>query len=180
MTVEFGEKDAFVRRVAKVETLGNAAERQHFHPRLCRGRLLMTDRDEENRSVVQVAHEAFFTHWPRLQQMLQADLEFLRRRARATAAFGLWEEQNRDSSYLWWSGKLLAEAKALLSRSEELDARGKEFARASVPWPVNQRSVSVWWPQWQRSCSPSARALAGICGGIITDRRGRWERCARN
>ena len=92
----------------------------------------MTDRDEQNRSVVQVAHEALFTHWPRLQQMLQANREFLRRRARATAAFGLWEEQNRDSSYLWWSGKLLTEAKALLGRGDELDPREKEFAQASM------------------------------------------------
>jgi tetratricopeptide (TPR) repeat protein len=126
------EKDSFVRRVAKMDALGQTAERQHFLHAFVEGRLLVTDRDEQNRSVVQVAHEALFTHWPRLQQMLQADREFLRRRARASAAFGLWEEQNRDSSYLWWSGKLLTEVKTLLARSEELDAREQEFARASV------------------------------------------------
>ena len=135
VTIELGEKEAFVRRVAQVETLGNTADRQHFIRAFVEGRLLVTDRDEQNRSVVQVAHEALFTHWPRLQQMLQADREFLRRRARASAAFGLWEEQNRDSSYLWWSGKLLIEAKALLARGDELDPRERSL-RKHRPWPV--------------------------------------------
>ncbi len=162
VTIELGEKEAFVRRVAQVETLGNTADRQHFIRAFVEGRLFMTDRDEQNRPVVQVGHEALFTHWPRLKAMLDANREFLRRRARAAADFGVWKEQAFDRSYLWWHGKLLAEAKNLLSRVDELTPPEKEFVQASVT-----AGESAARKRWLAAVGALLIALGAVVSGYL-------------
>jgi len=134
-----GEKAAFTRRIAVIEKLATTTARRDLVEAFVDGRLLVTDTDQQNRAIVQIAHEALFEHWPRLRTMLEANLEFLRRRARAGSAFALWKEKG-DRSYLWTRGKSLAEAQDLLAHQSELTQREVEFARASV-----QAGQAVRW-----------------------------------
>jgi len=132
VTTGLGEKDAFVRRIADLDTLASTPERRRLIDAFVDGRLLVTGSDAESRPIVQVAHEALFLYWPRLAKLLEDNREFLRRRARAAAASSDWQEQKRDGSYLWWHGKLLAEAKDLLAHPDDLAPEEKEFAGESV------------------------------------------------
>lgn len=132
VTTDLGEKTAFVRRIADLNALASTAERRRLIDAFVEGRLLVTGGDAGNRPIVQVAHEALFLHWPRLAMLLEENRDFLRRRARAAAASSDWRAQKRDGSYLWWYGKLLAEAKALLAHSDDLAREEKEFAEESV------------------------------------------------
>ena len=141
VTVDLGEgkETAFTRRIAVIEELATTTARRDLIEAFVDGRLLVTDTDQQNRATVQIAHEALFEHWPRLRTVLEASLEFLRRRARAGSAFALWKEKD-DRSYLWTRGKSLAEAQDLLAHQDELTLREAEFARASV-----QAGQAVRW-----------------------------------
>ena len=141
VTIELGEKQTFVRRIADLASLAVTPERQRLVDAFVEGRLLVSDRDASNRPVVYVAHEALFQHWPRLKELLEKNREFLARRARAGAGFSLWKEKKSDPSYLWWHGEQLAEARALLAHAEELTAREKEFAEASVAAGISATSL---------------------------------------
>jgi tetratricopeptide (TPR) repeat protein len=132
ITTDLGKKTAFVRRIADLNALSSSAERKRLIDAFVEGRLLVTGIDAANRPTLQVAHEALFLHWPRLVELLEANLDFLRRRARAAAAASLWQAKNRDRSYLWWQGKLLAEAKDLLTQPGDLAPEEKNFAEESV------------------------------------------------
>jgi tetratricopeptide (TPR) repeat protein len=131
-TIGLGEKAAFVRRIADLDTLASTPERRRLIDSFVDGRLLVTGSDTENRPIVQVAHEALFLFWPRLTKLLEGNREFLHRRARVAAASGDWQAQKRDGSYLWWHGRPLAEAKDLLARPDDLTPDEKEFAEESV------------------------------------------------
>ena len=132
VTIELGGEQTFARRITDSAALATTPERQRLVNAFVEGRLLVSDRDANNRPVVYVAHEALFQHWPRLKELLEKNREFLERRARAGAGFSLWKEKKSDPSYLWWHGEQLAEARALLVHAEELTAREKEFTQASI------------------------------------------------
>ncbi len=98
-----------------------------------KARLLVTDRTEEGIAVVRVAHEALFEHWPRLQEWLRQNREFLRIRTRVEEAATQWQHEYKDSAYLVTKGKPLAEAEELLERQYlELSGSVTEFIEASI------------------------------------------------
>lgn len=70
-------------------------------------RLIALDRDQITRGpVVQVAHEAIFTHWERLEHWIdeqRADLVIARNLNKAAAE---WESAGRDTTYLVVGGRL--------------------------------------------------------------------------
>ena len=132
VTTDLGEKATFVRRIADLDALAGKPERRRLIDAFVEGRLLVTGSGPGGRPVAQVAHEALFLHWSRLAKLLEDNRDFLRRRARAGAASSVWQAQKRDGSYLWWHGKLLAEAKDLLAHPDDLTLEEKEFAEESV------------------------------------------------
>ena len=132
VTTDLDDKKTLLRRIADLEALGSTPQRRRLIDAFVERRLLVTGVDAENHSVLQVAHESLFLHWPRLRALVESNREFLTRRARAGAALSLWQAQQRDSSYLWWHGKLLVEAKALLAHADDLRPAEREFAQVSV------------------------------------------------
>ncbi|MGW6705924.1 nSTAND1 domain-containing NTPase [Streptomyces sp. NPDC054956] len=107
-----------------------AAEAGAVLDRLARARLVTLDRD-----VVDLAHEALITAWPRLRGWIDTDRERLRRHRRLTQATQNWLTRRRDAGALLRGGEL-AEAEATFAddagRSAELNPTEREFLRAGL------------------------------------------------
>lgn len=107
-----------------------AAEAGAVLDRLARARLVTLDRD-----VVDLAHEALITAWPRLRDWIDTDRERLRRHRRLTQATENWLTRRRDTGALLRGGEL-AEAEATFAeeagRSAELVPVEREFLRAGL------------------------------------------------
>jgi tetratricopeptide (TPR) repeat protein len=83
--------------------------------------------------VLRLAHEALIGHWPRLAELIAADREFLRARARLHEDRERWEGEGGVPDLLLPSGKRLAEgAELLTTRRDDLDTATAEFIEASV------------------------------------------------
>ncbi|MGW5397642.1 nSTAND1 domain-containing NTPase [Streptomyces sp. NPDC003952] len=107
-----------------------AAEAGAVLDRLARARLVTLDRD-----VVDLAHEALITAWPRLRDWIDTDRERLRRHRRLTQATQNWLTRRRDAGALLRGGEL-AEAEATFAdgagRTAELVPAEQEFLRAGL------------------------------------------------
>jgi len=95
-------------------------------------RLLVADRADDGSAVVRVAHEALLEHWPRLRAWLEEDREYLRARARVSAAAERWRKEGAVADLLLPEGKALAEGEALLARRDELDPEVVDYVEASL------------------------------------------------
>lgn len=95
--------------------------------RLVEARLLTLDDD-----VVDLAHEALLTSWPRLRGWIEEDRERMRALRRLTEAAHGWEELDRDPGALY-RGSRLAQAEELFAdRPQELTAGEGAFLAAST------------------------------------------------
>ena len=176
VTVNLDEEAAFVRRIAYLDLLASTPSRRKLIDAFVEARLLVAGGDPGTRPILQVAHEALFLHWPRLEKLLDDNREFLRRRARAAIASNLWRTEQRNRSYLWWHGRLLGEARDLLAHAEDLTPAETEFARASVEAGSSARrnrltatviaafiavaagvSGFLWWRNWHNE-----KEIAGL------------------
>ena len=129
---ERDEKPAAARRVP-LPSVALTAERKTLVEALVDARLLVTDRADDGTAVVRIAHEALLNHWPRVQNWLKENQEFLRTRGRVEAAAARWSQENRNTAYLLAPGKPLAEAEDMLARRRaELDSLVIAFISASI------------------------------------------------
>jgi tetratricopeptide (TPR) repeat protein len=121
------------RQRALLEAFPEAGPERALVDRFVEARLCVTDRDEQGRAVVSVAHEALLEHWPRLREWLEHNRELLRMRERLDAAAQQWEAEGRPVSYLLASPQRLAEAEELEgAEGIELPAREHAFLQASL------------------------------------------------
>ncbi|MFW6689972.1 DNA-binding protein [Streptomyces sp. MAR4 CNX-425] len=106
----------------------------HVVERLVAARLLTLDDD-----VVDLAHEALLTAWPRLRGWIEEDRERLRAQRRLTEAARGWEELDRDPGALY-RGSLLAQAEELFAdRPQELTAGEAAFLAAGTAARARER-----------------------------------------
>lgn len=64
-------------------------------------RLLVTSVGERDEAMVEVAHEAIFTSWPRLKVWIEDTGDDLRLRRQVSQAAAEWDAQGHDIKYLW-------------------------------------------------------------------------------
>ncbi|WP_326795476.1 hypothetical protein OG946_08275 [Streptomyces sp. NBC_01808] len=103
-----------------------AADVGYVLERLVEARLLTLDDD-----VVDLAHEALLTAWPRLRGWIEEDRERMRALRRLTEAAHGWEELDRDPGALY-RGSRLAQAEELFAdRPQELTGGEAAFLAAS-------------------------------------------------
>ncbi len=95
-------------------------------------RLLVTGVGPSGEALVEVAHEALLTNWPRLRLELDADREFLIWRRQFKNDVQTWVQSQRDSSYLYEGTRLLSAERWRKQRAEHLAALDLEFLDASV------------------------------------------------
>ena len=125
------EQPVAARRVA-LSAVAGTPERKSLVNAFVEARLLVTDRADDGTAVVRVAHEALLSHWPRLQEWLEDDREFLRARARVATAATHWRQEGETADLLLPEGKPLAEAEGLLERHDELELELIAYIDTSV------------------------------------------------
>jgi tetratricopeptide (TPR) repeat protein len=96
-----------------------------------KARLLVTDRTTAGEPTVRLVHEALLARWPRLQEILAENRDFLRIRARVAEAAARWQREGRLPDLLLPPGKPLAESEFLLARRQEIDAAVLDYIELS-------------------------------------------------
>ena len=81
--------------------IGPAGELDAVLDRLAAARLIVVDQD-----LVDIAHEALLTGWPRLREWLTADREILLRHQRLTSDAAEWDRNGRGEDYLYRGTRL--------------------------------------------------------------------------
>ncbi len=132
------ERDSLIaaRRVMINSVVTNEARRTLIKA-FIDARLLVVDEAEGTGAtaaepVIRVAHEALLRHWPRLQEWLVGDIDFLRARTRITAEVTHWQTEDKRPDFLLREGMPLAEAENMISlRLTDLDSDTIEYIQAS-------------------------------------------------
>ncbi len=115
-----------------LETLCDTPPRRALVEAFVAARLLVTDCADDGRAVVGVAHEALLRRWPRVQNWLEENRDFLRARDRVAQSAARWKSENQNPDLLLPPGKPLAEAEdILLKRRDDLDANLVEYIESS-------------------------------------------------
>jgi tetratricopeptide (TPR) repeat protein len=127
-----GESEAPTGKRALLREIASSPARKTLIDAFVGARLLVTDRTDDGEAIVGLAHEALLKHWPRVQQWLAADREFLQTRERVATAEAHWQQEKQRADFLLPPGKPLAEAEDLLQRRQtDLDASLIEYIQLS-------------------------------------------------
>lgn len=127
--VRLGLDGSYVRRVARWSDLPDS-----LHPllaRLVNARLLVSDESGEE-PTLEVAHEALFRSWDRLQRWISDSVAALRLRRDVVLAAEQWAGSGKTSDELWFGTKLSRVTEMLETADVGLDESSREFIRASV------------------------------------------------
>ncbi len=85
----------------------------------------------QGKQFVEVAHEALIRGWARLREWIEADQAALLTHRRLTEAATLWNENQRNESYLYHGARLAAASEWAAAHGQEINALESEFLRAS-------------------------------------------------
>lgn len=80
-----------------------------------KARLLVCDDPDKKEAVVEVAHEALLTHWPRLKSWIEERFGDFRLRWQLQHAAAEWKAKDCKDAYLW-SDERVIEARGMLER----------------------------------------------------------------
>ena len=123
---------------------------------LTAARLLTADR-----GTVEVAHEALFREWPRLEAWLEEDQQSRRVRAHLTEAAHEWDESGRASGELYRGARLAAVLDWTADHAAEVNDLEREFVAES-------RAVGEAEERRQRRTNRRLRLLlVGACVGLV-------------
>lgn len=121
VTIRLRDKVVAARPAIKDE-LTNTATKSALVDEFVRARLFATGHDDFGNAVARLSHEALLTHWPRAQEVIRADREYLEIRARVLEDAQRWIAEGRNPDLLLPPGKRLFEALELLKQEgTELD-----------------------------------------------------------
>jgi formylglycine-generating enzyme required for sulfatase activity len=99
--VEVDERGVATRRRAPQSQVGAGAAAATLVNALIEARLLVTSHGEDHEPMVEVAHEAIFSNWPRLQTWIEATGDDLRLRRQVSQAAAEWQAGGQATKYLW-------------------------------------------------------------------------------
>lgn len=125
--VQIDERGAATRRRAALRRLSRSPAAASLIDALTEARLLVKSSDERGEPVLEVAHEALFTGWPRLAQWIADARDDLRLLQVLTSAASEWEHQDHKEEYLW-PQRRMAQAYAVIGRLQpELTQAERRF-----------------------------------------------------
>jgi WD40 repeat protein/DNA-binding SARP family transcriptional activator len=155
-----GDGQSVVRRrvlLTELAALPDAQVRRVVEP-LADARLLAVDETH-----VEVAHEALFSHWPRLISWLTEDAERRAVRVRLATAAAEWEGNGREPADLWRGVRLAAATDLAVAHPDELTVVETEFvAEARARLDAERLEAEQRARQSQRQNRRLRRLLAGI------------------
>jgi hypothetical protein len=129
--VEVDERGVATRRRAGVRRLEGVAAK--LADALTDARLLVKSGGEGRESVVEIAHEALFTAWPRLAKWIEDAGEDLRLLRQVRLAAAEWERQDRREEFLWPDKRLMPVWTMIERLQPDLDETTKRFVRPFDP-----------------------------------------------
>jgi len=127
--VEVDERGVATRRRADLNQVTAEAVTRSLVDGLIEARLLVTSRGEDNAAQVEVAHEAIFTHWPRLKDWIEVRRDDLRLLRQVRLAAAEWDKNGRAAHYLWPHERLLPVAQMVDRMRPVLSSLEQEFIR---------------------------------------------------
>ncbi|MFI9202913.1 helix-turn-helix domain-containing protein [Streptomyces sp. NPDC053048] len=136
-----GEGTPDTRRPARREELEAPSRREAAQvlEALARARLLTLDD-----TIVEIAHEAFLTAWPRLRGWIEEDRERLRGHRKLTEAAQAWEQLGRDAGALYRGSRLITAQEQFGSgRTAGLTDLEHAFLTASVAARDQEQDAAV-------------------------------------
>jgi tetratricopeptide (TPR) repeat protein len=104
-------------------------------------RLFVTELDEDQQAAVMVTHEALLWHWPRVQEWVEQNREYLRVHSRIHHASERWLAESRNPDLLLPRGKPLEEGRSLLENEVGLNVDERAFLEASIAAERKSRNV---------------------------------------
>lgn len=99
--VKVDDSGRTTRRRALLDEFGDSEPARHLIEAFTEARLLSQSKDDNNRPVVYVAHEALFASWDRLARWINLAREDLLVEQQVTRAAEEWVQQGRDDVYRW-------------------------------------------------------------------------------
>jgi hypothetical protein len=106
---------------------------QSFVDRMVAEGLFSAQTDYKQELIVQVAHSALLRNWPRVQEWLSAEQEFVRMRDRVDGCLKLWLRKGRQTHDLLTPGLNLADGETLLNHfHSSLSAAQIEYIQKSL------------------------------------------------
>ena len=136
-------------------------------------RLLVSAIDKTGHGTVEIAHEALFSSWPRLRELITLQFEDLLVLRQVRRAAREWIDHKRDAAYLW-PDERLDPVYAVIDRLDpDLDEDTREFLR-----PEHERLVAQlqdpMMAMYQRTAVADRLAAIGAktvdaLAGLLTD-----------
>ena len=122
--VQVDERGVATRQRASLRTITVSSAASTLIDHFVDARLLVREPGEDGLPVVEVAHEALFRNWPRLQQWIQdtADDHRLRRHITQLAAY--WHEHDRKPEHRWSDERIVE----VIAMREHLKLEEKDFS----------------------------------------------------
>ncbi len=130
---ELGEGDQDTRRRVPMTQLASLPTVEVVLQKLETARLLTAERESEEATYVDVAHEALIREWPRLREWLDEDREGQRIHSKLTRAAEEWEALDQTTAVLY-RGVILQRALDWVEKEhqQELNILEQSFLAASV------------------------------------------------
>jgi hypothetical protein len=95
------ERGIPMRKRTLLAHFAHAPAAQHFIDRFAAARLLVCSARQHDEAVVEVAHEALLTHWPRLQAWITERFDDLRLLRHVRLEATEWHRQGQIATHLW-------------------------------------------------------------------------------
>ncbi|MFI9812558.1 nSTAND1 domain-containing NTPase [Saccharothrix variisporea] len=124
--------------------------------------------------VVDLAHEALITSWPRLRDWVDADRERLNRHRRLTEAARTWDELDRDPGALYRGTRLASTREWITEDRDRLNALEREFLTAAVRLAEHEEAAAARRTRLLRNLVVGLAVLllvAGVVSGIALHQR---------
>jgi hypothetical protein len=127
--VEVDERGVTTRRRARLSQVIKGTVAETVVRALTEARLLIGGIGKDHEPIVEVAHEAIFTNWPRFKEWIEDTIDDLRLLRQVRLAAAEWDEKGRPNYFLWPHERLLPVSQMLNRMSPNLSSTEKEFVR---------------------------------------------------
>ncbi|MCB1776935.1 MAG: SUMF1/EgtB/PvdO family nonheme iron enzyme [Candidatus Competibacteraceae bacterium] len=165
--VQVDERGIATRQRASLPTIAISAAASELIDCFVDARLLVREPGEDGLPVVEVAHEALFRNWPRLQQWIQntADDHRLRRHITQLAAY--WHEHDRKPEHRWPDERIVE----VIAMREHLKLEEKDFSERERDFLGPLDREQMFTTLNDPATTHEQRAIIGVRLALLGDSR---------
>lgn len=154
---DVNEEDQITRRSALYSKL--SPTQLELAMALTNARLLFLGQNSKKERIFQVAHEALFTNWDRLQETLREEIDFYRWRRRIERDTQQWLLHDCNNSYLYRGNKLAEAVDNLNQFLDDITSDQKQFIQSGRHLLRRNRAI-----QWAILAVPIVISIITVAG----------------